>query len=89
MTIKGKELVQLVFSKTGTVILTGLSLLAALAWNDYLKRKMETDPKLKKFPKWGFAVIITSSVVILPLLFIYIQNKWLGGEKVRNILKMA
>ena len=84
---KGKELIQLLFSKTGAVLLTSLSLLAALAWNDYIKQKMKDDPKLKDFPKWGFALAITVAVVILPIIYLFIQNRWLGGKKVREMLK--
>ena len=53
------------FNEVFKSILTAISLVVGLAWNDAFKSTIDSTPKLKKWGPWAYALFITLFSVFL------------------------
>ncbi len=59
-----------VLDKLNTLIASAFGLVAALAWNSAIQKLFETQPQLKSYGPWTYAVTVTIIAVIVTV--------WLG-----------
>ncbi len=59
-----------VLDKLNTLIASAFGLVAALAWNSAIQKLFETQPQLKSYGPWAYAVTVTIIAVIVTV--------WLG-----------
>ncbi len=68
--IKNKSLRVEVLEKIGQLVATGFGLVAALAWNDFIKNlfsRLFPEPKNNLFAMFAYALLITILVVVATL----------------------
>ncbi len=91
--IKNKSLRVEVLEKIGQLVASGFGLVAALAWNDFIKNlfsRIFPEPKNNLFAMFAYALLITILVVVATLQLgrlLEIAKRQLAQEKKKDNLK--
>lgn len=80
-TIAEKKSLKLeILEKMAQLVTTGFGIVAALAWNDLIKKFFERlfpRPEDNLLAMFGYAVVITALIVVVT----YLLGKWVEGAK--------
>lgn len=59
---------KLIFKEMYTLLLSSLGMITALAWNTAFQNFFNSEPVLKKYGPWVYAIVVTIITILLVIL---------------------